>query len=323
MVKSGACVKAVCLSREKGVAKKEQSEAFLIAGHGLEGDAHAGPWHRQVSLLAQESVDKMIAKGLELFPGDFGENLTTEGIEVSTLPIGTRLRVGEDALLEVTQIGKKCHHGCAIYQQVGDCIMPREGIFTRVLISGKVKAGDAITIEQGYRLAIVTASDKGARGQREDESAKVIRDLTSSLGSVIDYTVLPDDEEAISNELKRLADERAIDIVFTTGGTGLSPRDVTPEATLKVIDRLVPGLVEAMRAQGLKKTPHAMLSRAVAGIRGRTLIINLPGSPRAVEENLAVVLPALPHALEILTGRGTECGQSSRSNLNALPHHDK
>jgi molybdopterin adenylyltransferase len=216
MVKSGACVKAVCLSREKGVAKKEQSEAFLIAGHGLEGDAHAGPWHRQVSLLAQESVDKMIAKGLELFPGDFGENLTTEGIEVSTLPIGTRLRVGEDALLEVTQIGKKCHHGCAIYQQVGDCIMPREGIFTRVLISGKVKAGDAITIEQGYRLAIVTASDKGARGQREDESAKVIRDLTSSLGSVIDYTVLPDDEEAISNELKRLADERAIDIVFTT-----------------------------------------------------------------------------------------------------------
>ena len=194
--------------------------------------------------------------------------------------------------------------------------MPREGIFTRVLIGGKVKPGDAIVIEQGYRLAIVTASDKGASGQREDKSAEVIRSLTSSLGSVIAYTVLPDDQEAISCELVRLADKMAIDIVFTTGGTGLSPRDVTPEATLQVVDRLVPGLVEAMRAESFKKTPHALLSRAVAGIRGRTLIMNLPGSPRAVEENLAVILPALPHALEILTGRGGECGLPAEKNSN-------
>lgn len=305
-------VKAVCLSREKGVAKEEQGEGLLIAGHGLEGDAHAGPWHRQVSLLAQESVDKMIAKGLELHPGDFGENLTTEGLELPTLPIGTRLQVGEEALLEVTQIGKKCHHGCAIYQQVGDCIMPREGIFTRVLIGGKVKAGDAIVLEQGYRLAVVTASDKGAAGEREDKSADIIRELTASLGSIAAYKLLPDDKETISRELIRLADELAIDVVFTTGGTGLSPRDVTPEATLAVVDRLASGFTEAMRAKGLEKTPHAMLSRAVAGVRGRTLIINLPGSPRAVEENLAVILPALPHALEILTGCGGECGQRTR-----------
>ncbi|MGI6596677.1 MAG: molybdenum cofactor synthesis domain-containing protein [bacterium] len=301
-------VRAVCLSSDKGVAKKEQDEGVLMAGHGLKGDAHAGPWHRQVSLLAQESVDKMIAKGLKLVPGDFGENLTTEGLDLPTLPIGTRLRVGDEALLEVTQIGKKCHHGCAIYQQVGDCIMPREGIFTRVLLGGKVKRGDAIVVEPGYRLAIVTASDKGARGERKDKSAQVIRSLTASLGPVVSYTVVPDDQNTISCELVRLADECAVDIVFTTGGTGLSPRDVTPEATLAVVDRLVPGFTEAMRAQGFEKTPHALLSRAVAGVRGQTLIINLPGSPRAVDENLAVILPALPHALEILTGRGAECG---------------
>lgn len=313
MVSGAGYVKAVCLSREKGVAKKAQDEGgLLIAGHGLKGDAHAGPWHRQVSLLAQESVAKMMAKGLKLSPGDFGENLTTEGIELTTLPIGTRLRVGQEALLEVTQIGKKCHHGCAIYQQVGDCIMPREGIFTQVLIGGKVKPGDTIVIEPGYRLAIITASDKGAAGEREDQSAEVLKDLTASLGSVVAYRLLPDDQAAISRELVRLADECAVDIIFTTGGTGLSPRDVTPEATLAVVDRLAPGFTEAMRAEGLKTTPHAMLSRAVAGLRGRTLIINLPGSPRAVEENLAVILPALPHALEILTGCGGECGLATK-----------
>ncbi|NMA54485.1 MAG: molybdenum cofactor biosynthesis protein, partial [Firmicutes bacterium] len=211
------------------------------------------------------------------------------------------------------QIGKECHHGCAIYAKVGDCIMPREGVFTRVLIGGKIKPGDPILTESGFRLAIVTASDKGAAGEREDKSAEVIRSLTSSLGEVVSYTVVPDDRAAISRELMRLTDELAPDVIFTTGGTGLSPRDVTPEATCDVIDRPVPGLTEAMRAAGVKKTPHALLSRAVAGIRGRTLIINLPGSPRAVDENLTVILPALPHGLEILTGRSSECGSAPHS----------
>jgi len=313
MSASRGIVKAVCLSRAKGTAKEEQNEGLLVAGHGLKGDAHAAPWHRQVSLLAQESVDKMIAQGLELVPGDFGENITTQGLDLPQLPVGTRLRVGDEALLEVTQIGKECHHGCAIYAKVGDCIMPREGVFTRVLIGGKIKPGDPILTESGFRLAIVTASDKGAAGEREDKSAEVIRSLTSSLGEVVSYTVVPDDRAAISRELMRLTDELAPDVIFTTGGTGLSPRDVTPEATCDVIDRPVPGLTEAMRAAGVKKTPHALLSRAVAGIRGRTLIINLPGSPRAVDENLTVILPALPHGLEILTGRSSECGSAPHS----------
>ena len=166
----------------------------------------------------------------------------------------------------------------------------------------------AIAQDWAYRLAILTASDKGSRGQRRDVSAQVIRDLTSPFCQVISYSVVPDEKETISRELIRLADELAADLILTTGGTGLSARDVTPEATLAVVDRLVPGFTEHMRAKGLEKTPHALLSRAVAGVRGQTLIINLPGSPRGVEENLSVILPALPHGLEILTGLCGECG---------------
>ncbi len=171
------------------------------------------------------------------------------------------------------------------------------------------KNDNAVTAKDSdFRLAILTASDKGSRGEREDESARVIRELVFPLGPVVSYSLVPDEKEIISRELIRLADEVAVDLILTTGGTGLSDRDVTPEATLAVVDRLAPGFTEVMRAQGFEKTPHALLSRAVAGVRGQTLIINLPGSPRGVKENLDVILPALPHGLEILTGRGGECG---------------
>ena len=133
------------LSEKKGERKKASPEVMLLEAHGIEGDAHAGPWHRQVSLLAQESIDKMIAAGLTVGPGDFAENITTRGIEVFTLPIGTVLDLGE-ALVQVTQIGKECHSHCAIYHQAGDCVMPREGIFVRVLRGGKVAPGDAVTV---------------------------------------------------------------------------------------------------------------------------------------------------------------------------------
>ena len=133
------------LATEKGVRKSPQAEVVLVAGHGVRGDAHAGPWHRQVSLLAVESVQKMRDKGLDVNPGDFGENLTTAGIVIYELPIGARLSVGE-TLLEVTQIGKVCHDHCAIYYAAGDCVMPREGIFVRVLEGGLLRAGDMITL---------------------------------------------------------------------------------------------------------------------------------------------------------------------------------
>lgn len=138
-----ARISAVCTSKTKGTRKENVFEGYLKIAHGLIGDAHAGNWHRQISLLAQESIDKMRAVGLDVGPGDFGENFTTEGIELTTLPIGSQLRMGT-TLVEITQIGKECHNRCAIYYQAGDCIMPKEGIFAKVLKEGPVQVGDAI-----------------------------------------------------------------------------------------------------------------------------------------------------------------------------------
>ncbi len=137
---------AVCTSEKKGERKKNVGEAVLKAHHGIEGDAHAGDWHRQVSLLAVESIKKMQEKGLAVGPGDFAENITTEGIEVAKLPVGTRLKMGDEVICQVTQIGKVCHDRCAIYYQAGDCVMPREGIFVKVLQGGKVKVGDILEV---------------------------------------------------------------------------------------------------------------------------------------------------------------------------------
>lgn len=161
------------------------------------------------------------------------------------------------------------------------------------------------------RTAIITLSDKGAKGEREDASGDTIREMVAGIGAVVEhYEILPDEKQLIIETLCRLSDSGTIDLIITTGGTGVSPRDVTPEATRTVIDRELPGMAEAMRAESLKKTSHAMISRAVAGIRGQTLIVNLPGSPRAVRENLAVILPALPHAVEKIKGGQNECGRS-------------
>ncbi len=159
------------------------------------------------------------------------------------------------------------------------------------------------------RAAIITLSDKGSAGEREDESGAVIRQMLTGINAAVaHYEILPDDQAKITATLCRLSDAGGIDLIVTTGGTGVAPRDVTPEATLAVIDRQLPGMAEAMRAESLKKTPRAMISRAVAGIRKQTLIVNLPGSPRAVRDNLATILPALPHAIEKIKGDPSECG---------------
>ena len=137
---------AVCTSKEKGERKTDVGQAELQEGFGLVGDAHGGDWHRQVSLLAIESIDKMRAAGLDVGPGDFAENLTTQGVNLYVLPVGTRLRVGDSVLLEMTQIGKECHDRCAIYHQAGDCVMPREGVFATVVSGGLVKSGDRLKV---------------------------------------------------------------------------------------------------------------------------------------------------------------------------------
>jgi molybdenum cofactor synthesis domain-containing protein len=216
--------------------------------------------------------------------------------------------------LEVTQIGKECQAHCQIYQQVGMCIMPSEGIFTRVLQGGVVQAGDEVVVLPNARAAVITVSDKGAAGLREDKSGPALVEALQAHAQVVETLLIPDDREQIEAELVRLADSGKVDLIFTTGGTGFAPRDVTPEATASVIERLAPGITEAMRAASAKITPHAQLSRAIAGIRGRTLIINLPGSPKAAVENLQVFLPALPHAIETLHGEAYECGNREQEH---------
>lgn len=161
--------------------------------------------------------------------------------------------------------------------------------------------------KDSFSIGVLTLSDKGSRGEREDLSGKLIGEMVQSLGSVSRYQVIPDDEDTIELTLCRWADEVRLDLILTTGGTGLTPRDVTPQATARILDYEIPGMAEAMRAASLLKTPHAMLSRALVGVRAQSLIVNLPGSPKAARENLEVLIPALPHALAKLKGDPSDC----------------
>lgn len=171
-----------------------------------------------------------------------------------------------------------------------------------------------------YKVGIITASDKGFSGQREDLSGPAIEEILHGFPgfSIERYTMVPDDHYVLANEMINMADREGIDLVLTTGGTGFSKRDVTPEATLEVIERKAPGIPEAMRYMSLQITPRAMLSRAEAGIRGNTLIVNLPGSPKAIKEILAYILPSLEHGLDILQGNATDCARPD-DEINKAP----
>ncbi|OGO17064.1 MAG: molybdenum cofactor biosynthesis protein [Chloroflexi bacterium RBG_16_48_8] len=153
------------------------------------------------------------------------------------------------------------------------------------------------------KVMVLTVSDRSFRGEREDKSGPLLVGILQASGwEVVSIQIVPDDQPDIEDVLRKWADSSEVDVILTTGGTGFSPRDCTPEATRNVVNRIAPGIAEAMRLASLKITPHAMLSRAVAGIRGKTLIVNLPGSPKAAKENLEVILPALPHAVQLLSG---------------------
>jgi molybdopterin adenylyltransferase len=306
---------AICISEKKGTQKKPIESARLVEEWGIEGDAHVGKWHRQVSMLSFEKIEAFREKGADVDFGAFGENLVVEGFDLSKVPVGTKFQIGE-AILELTQIGKECHSHCAIYKVMGDCIMPREGVFTRVLKGGEIKAGDEITMlplekDRPFTAAVITLSDKGAAGEREDKSGPLIQEMLMKEGyDVIETLLLPDGEQPLKHQLMRLADQRQVNVIFTTGGTGFAERDVTPEATQAVCDRMAMGIADAIRQYSLSITGRAMLSRAVSGIRKKTLIVNLPGSPKAVKESLEYVLPYLGHGLGILRGTDGECGNS-------------
>lgn len=304
----------ICTSEKRGTVKTEQKEVNLIENWGLEGDAHGGSWHRQVSLLSYEKIQNFREKGADVALGAFGENLIIEGYDFRDLPVGTRFRIG-DAILEMTQIGKNCHSHCEIYKRMGDCIMPREGVFAEVVKGGHIKVGDEVEKlpldeNRPFTAAVITLSDKGSRGEREDKSGPEAVSLAEEAGYIVkESLLLPDEKETLKKELKRLADQRQINVVFTTGGTGFSERDVTPEATIEVCNRMANGIAEAIRNYSMTITPRAMFSRSVSGIRGKTLIVNLPGSPKAVKEVLEFLLPHLAHGLGVLRGTSRECAR--------------
>lgn len=308
-------VRAICISKERGTEKQAVPEGHFLVDFGIQGDAHAGNWHRQVSLLSYDKVEAFNQRGADVSDGAFGENLVVEDIDFASLPVGTRLCAGT-AQLEMTQIGKECHSHCAIYKRMGECIMPREGVFARVIQEGIIRPGDDMTAiapqeDRPFQAAVITLSDKGARGERKDESGPAAVHMLHEAGYQVAETLLIADEpEVLKKHLIRLADSRQVDLIITSGGTGFSLRDQTPEATLAVADRNAPGIAEVIRAQSMTITNRAMLSRGVSVIRGKTLIINLPGSPKAVKESLGFILESLGHGLAVLRGSATECARS-------------
>ena len=304
---------AICTSPKRGTVKTEVPSALLTPEWGILEDAHGGSWHRQVSMLSAEKIDAF-RKKIWVEYGAFGENLVIEGFDFRNLPVTSRFAIG-DVVLEMTQIGKECHNDCIIKQQTGECIMPREGVFAKVITGGEIHVGDQVTMlpaleNPPLRAAVITLSDKGSRGEREDKSGPLIAQMLTAAGYVVEETmILPDEARALKAQLIRMADGRQVNLVLTTGGTGFSPRDITPEATCAVADRNAPGIAEAMRYHGLSITPRAILSRGVSVLRGKTLIVNLPGSPKAVQEDLEYILPSLEHGVRIAAGLDGECAR--------------
>jgi len=298
-------IRAVCISEKKGTPKQDVKSANIIENFGLENDAHAGSI-REVSLLSWEKVEEFKKTGADLKAGDFGENLLVEGFDFKTFPVGTKFKCN-DLILELIQIGKKCHSACTVTQRTGKCIMPSEGVFAHVVHGGKVSTGDEIELIEGRRFSasVLVASDRSSKGEREDKSGPLIKELLEKAGYLVTgITLLPDDEEGLYKALCHLADIQKPDVIFTSGGTGFSPRDNMPEATKRAATKNAPGIAEALRAYSLTLTPRAMLSRAVSVIRNKTLIINLPGSPKAGKECIEYLLPVLEHGIPILRGEG-------------------
>ncbi|MCB2218814.1 MAG: MOSC domain-containing protein [Bacteroidetes bacterium] len=301
-------VVSVNISEKKGTIKKPVNEIELN-DWGVKNDAHAGKWHRQVSLLAKESVEKFEKEAnRKINFGEFAENITTEGIILyETTPLD-RFIIG-DVEIEVTQIGKKCHGtSCAIFKEVGNCVMPKEGIFARVLKPGKISAGDTIHyLPKIYKIHVITLSDRAFAGTYEDRSGPRIIELTETFLNKnkivfeIEHTIIPDDPEALRVLLDR-AEDQAVDVVFTTGGTGVGPRDFTPDVVKDMLDKEIPGVMEAIRLKYGMEKPNALLSRGVAGVLGTTLVYTLPGSVKAVNEYLEEIFKTLKHLIYMIHG---------------------
>ncbi len=299
---------SVNISEAKGTVKKAVSEIH-VNEFGVDGDAHSGKWHRQVSLLGKESFKEFSKQaGREILYGEFAENITTEGMLLYKASPLDRFFC-DNVVLEVTQIGKKCHgDNCAIFREVGNCVMPKEGIFCRVLGTGDLKAGDQLEyIPKVYSAIVITLSDRAYAGEYEDRSGPRLSELLVEFFDGqkwlfdIENILIPDDEQALSALLLD-AVEQGVDFIFTTGGTGIGPRDISPEVVSSVIQKEIPGIMEMIRMKYGMEKPNALLSRAVAGAAEKTLIFALPGSVKAVNEYMEEISKSMKHMVYMLHG---------------------
>jgi molybdopterin adenylyltransferase len=304
-------VTGVCSSPTRGTVKKRLTVVTLVPGHGIEGDSHGGPGPRQVSMLSEMSLARMEQAGVRTRHGCCGENIDISAeMELHTLLPGVRLRLGSDAVVAVTAVGEDDADGHAGRIMEGS-IFPREGLFTEVLTGGLVAPHDSVELlrDESYSVGVLTVSDSSSRGEREDQSGPALLELLGAAGFLpARYCVVPDELALISEKLRLWSEDGSLDLLLTTGGTGFSPRDVTPEATASVFDRAAPGIPEMIRSMSARTVPSAWLSRAVAGIRMGTLIVNLPGSRKAAVECAGFLLEVAGHALEVLRGEAFRCG---------------
>jgi molybdopterin adenylyltransferase len=300
-------VVSVNISEKKGTVKKPVKEITLWA-EGVKDDAHGGKWHRQVSLLGVESFEKFSKQaGRNLEWGEFAENITTEGLLLYECRPFDRINIGETEL-EVTQIGKSCHgDNCAIYREVGNCVMPKEGIFCRVLTGGKIKAGDPFVYHpKEIVVTVITLSDRASSGEYTDRSGPLIAERAKELFGMsgypvkINHHIIPDDAEALTGLFK--AAVGGSDVLFTTGGTGLGPRDITVDTLTPFLEKEIPGIMDHIRLKYGSANPNALISRSVAGMTGSTPVFALPGSVKAVSEYLNEIMPLLKHLLFMIHG---------------------
>ena len=300
-------VLSVNISQKKGKIKVPVDKISL-SDIGIEGDAHSGKWHRQISLLGKESLDKSEPElGRKLNYGEFAENITTEGFPLYQMKPFDWLICG-DILLEVTQIGKKCHGAnCSIFQETGNCVMPKEGIFCRVLHGGDLQAGAVFDYHPRLiKVHIITLSDRASQGIYEDKSGPLLKKLSEefflSVGRKVEVenSVIPDDEHLLKSLIESLI-KRNIDILFTTGGTGIGPRDITPDVIKELLDKEIPGIMELIRMKYGMQFPNALISRSIAGVAGKTLIYALPGNPKAVKEYSDEIFKTVEHSFRMLS----------------------
>ena len=291
------------ISEKKGTIK-HPVESIRITETGIPEDAHSGNWHRQVSLLSMESIEKFSKQANRKFNyGEFAENITTQGFLLYESAILDKFEIG-NTILEVTQIGKECHgNNCAIFKEVGNCVMPKEGIFCRVIKGGTIKAEDEIIYHpKVFKTGIITLSDRASRGEYADRSGPIIQEIITNhfadtkRKTEIDYTLIPDDQQLLKKKITEYK-KNNFDIIFTTGGTGIGSKDFTVDVVKLIMDKEIPGIMEFIRYKYGSEKPNALISRSVAGMIGNTMIFTLPGSVKAVEEYMAEITKVLNHLI--------------------------